>query len=258
MEPNNYNSVHILSEAVIMGGISMYFYKKISELEATIEDLKSQIMMQNNQIRYLLTGGQIPGSNSPQISPQNTRQQSVRNTTPLKMPILKQKENFLNGFGNHKTDLSQNYALEQQQRAPIKFNDQLPPSSIQEISNTSSYGQSEPSNIHCEGGVCKLVPHNPTDTLTVGPIDTRTKFPDMANSNHKLDQPEKKVVISKISKQIEFDRENMELDQASKVNTFTNFSPNPVLKSVTPRPSISESGDGTTDLENILNDIDDE
>jgi hypothetical protein len=88
---------------------------------------------------------------------------------------------------------------------------------------------------------------------------------------------EKKVVsISKISKQIEFDRDvlGLELDQTSKINTFTNFSPNPVIKSVTPKPSESVGGDtdqtptrpytptksrnSGTELEQILNDIDNE
>ena len=249
MEPNNYNSVHILSEAVIMGGISMYFYKKISELESTIEDLKGQIVMQNNQLRYLLT---LSGSNHPQTLQSNSKQHT-RNTTPLKMPVqnLKQqnghpnhiqKENFSNG------SVRPNYALEQQQRQPLNFKDQLPPSSIQEVvspnlENNSSQGPKGPkdSNIICEGGVCKLV----------------LPKKKMVDQNPNSEQSEKKVAISKISKQIEFDRENMDLDQTSRVNTFTKFSPNPVLKSVTPKPS--ESGDGgETDLEKILNDIDDE
>lgn len=255
MEPNNYNSVHILSEAVIMGGISMYFYKKISELETTIEDLKSQVMMQHNQIRYLLTGSRptnVIGSNQPQISSNSVRSE-LRNTTPLKIPSnLRpqniQKENFSNGSIQPKIQQNHiipNYALEQQQREPLNFSppprqvkDQLPPSSIQEIRSPST-GEKEPPNVICEGGVCKLV------------LPNKKKV----EQNHN----EKKVAISKISKQIEFDRENMDLDQTSKVNTFTNFSPNPVLKSVTPKPStsISESCDGT-DLEKILNDIDDE
>jgi hypothetical protein len=55
MESNSkYNNFHIMLETVIMGGLSMYFYKKISDLENTIEDLKAQITMQNNQIRYMM------------------------------------------------------------------------------------------------------------------------------------------------------------------------------------------------------------
>ena len=38
-----------------MGGVSLFLYKKITDLESTIEDLKNQIMAQNNQIRYLLS-----------------------------------------------------------------------------------------------------------------------------------------------------------------------------------------------------------
>jgi hypothetical protein len=52
------------------------------------------------------------------------------------------------------------------------------------------------------------------------------------------------------------DRENMFDVQASKINTFTNFSPNPVLQSVTPKPSESVEDDDI--VRKILNDIDDE
>ena len=51
----------------------------------------------------------------------------------------------------------------------------------------------------------------------------------------------------------------MDLDQTAKVKTFTDFSPNPVLKSVTPKPSESgpdDSNNGSNELEKILNDID--
>lgn len=172
MDLNRYNSVHILSEAIIMGGISMYFYNKISELELTIEELKSQIIMQNNQIRYLM-GFHIPQQNG---------------KTSLVIPTNQPQ----------KTEQDNSVVL------PVKHN-----------SHTEK-------SIKCEGEVCHLV-------------------------------PEKKTVISKLSKQIEYDTENIEADHTTTVNTFTNFSPNPVLKSVTPKPSETES-----ELEKILNDIDKE
>jgi hypothetical protein len=204
MEPNNYNSIHILSEAVIMGGISMYFYKKISELESTIEVLKSQSEMQNNQIRYLLSGGR---STQPPLN-YNCGGNSSVNTTPLRIPQPQlQKESF----SNHREQY-------------------IPP---------------EQPNMECEGGVCRSVPKPPKE---------------LAHLSVEKEDVEKKVSISKISKQIEFNRENMELDQTSKINTFTNFSPNPIIKSVTPKPSINESigGDSGNELEKILNDIDNE
>jgi hypothetical protein len=224
MEPNNYNGVHILSEAVIMGGISMYFYKKISELESTIEDLKSQITMQNNQLRYLL-GGHAPQTNG-------NFSGSQRPQTPLKIPSQEtlirkppQKENFFNDRSEQKP-------------GPLQFNGHTEVS-IQEIVQSSIVQQSKQA-LDCENGVCRLVP--------------RPK----QNSDQK-EPMEKKVVISKISKQIEFDRENMEPDHTSKVNTFAKFSPNPLLNSVTPRPSISASETMVeNELEKILNDIDDE
>lgn len=194
MESHNYNSVHILSEAVIMGGISMYFYKKILELESTIEDLKSQITMQNNQIRYIL------GS-----------RQSQPGLTPLKIP----------NPPSFKKET--NYSTELHQRQPLI----IPPESTKQ-------------QVECEEGVCRLIP-KPRDK------------PEESSA--------KKVVISKISKKIEFDSENIELNQTSKVNTFNNFSPNPVLESITPKPStsISENIENSeTELEKILNDIDDE
>lgn len=205
MESNNYNGVHIISEAVIMGGISMYFYKKISELESTIEnlqstveDLKGQIIMQNNQIRFLL------GSNPPSQHGWSHNSSHSQQTTPLKIPQFKpQKE---------------------------KFN-QLPHHSEQLPHRGEEVPRQEITEKVCEDGVCKLV--RPSQ--------------------------EKKVVISKVSKQVDFDKEGMTPDETFKVNTFTNFSPNPVLKSVTPKPSTSVSENtGEDELQKILNDIDDE
>ena len=200
MESNNYNGVHIISEAVIMGGISMYFYKKISELESTIEDLKGQIAMQNDQIRFLL------GSNStlqqPKFTPLKIPQQSRSQQPPPQQTLLQQPQRPQT---LPQTNRKENFNFTQ----------------IQEMVNSST-------KQHCENGVCQLVPKN---------------------------KEEKKVVISKISKQIEFDTEGIDQDETCKVKTFTDFSPNPVIKSVTPKPSVSL---GENDLQKILNDIDDE
>lgn len=179
MEPNNYNGIHIISEAVVVGSLAMYFYKKISDMETAIEDLKAQVTMQNNQIRYLI------GSNP-------SHQSSFsRPTTPLNIPKISRKEN--------------------QEQV------QYPPQKRQE----------------CNGGICKLVTSQAPET-------------------------KKMVSIAKISKQIEFDRENMEPNQTSKVKTFTKPSPNPVLKSVTPNPSEIVDIAEPSELDKILNDIDDE
>jgi hypothetical protein len=237
MESNNYNGVHILSEAVIMGGISMYFYKEISDLKSTIEDLKGQVTMQNNQIRYLLT------SHVPQKSSANwANQQSYvaqQPLTPLHIPtpsknnngISQQQKEFFHSRPNNET-IQHNYSSEQQQRYLEH--------------KQSKLEQQPPQNMECEGGVCRL--RSGEDKMKSNEVPS-----------------DKKVVISKISKQIEFDRENINPDQTSKVNTFTDFSPNPLLKSVTPNPSTSvnplESNEvecTKSTLEKILHVIDDE
>lgn len=166
---NNKDYIHVLSEAAVVGGISLYFYNKISEMESSMEDLKNQIMAQNNQIRYLIS------QNGIQHNPYNRVMERDR-------------------------VMEHNKAME------------------------------------CENGVCYL----------------KTK-----QKNESQKSPEnKKVSISKLSKQIEFDRENMFNNQTSKVDTFTNFSPNPVLQSVTPKPS--ESVDEEDIVQKILSDIDGE
>ena len=216
MESNNYNGVHIISEAVIMGGISMYFYKKISELESTIEDLKGQIAMQNDQIRFLL------GSNStlqqPKFTPLKIPQQSRSQQPPPQQTLLQQPQ-------RSQQPPPQQTLLQQPQRPQT-----LPQTNRKENFNFAQVQEMVNSSTkqHCENGVCQLVPKN---------------------------KEEKKVVISKISKQIEFDTEGIDQDETCKVKTFTDFSPNPVIKSVTPKPSVSL---GENDLQKILNDIDDE
>ncbi|CCV01685.1 hypothetical protein IIV22_008L [Invertebrate iridescent virus 22] len=211
MESNNYNGVHIISEAVIMGGISMYFYKKISELESTIEDLKGQIAMQNDQIRFLL------GSNTTLQQPK---------FTPLKIPQQPQRSQLpQQTLQPQRSQPPQQTLLQQPQRPQTlpqtNRKENFNFAQVQEMVNNSTKQQ-------CENGVCQLVPKN---------------------------KEEKKVVISKISKQIEFDTEGINQDETCKVKTFTDFSPNPVIKSVTPKPSVSL---GENDLQKILNDIDDE
>ena len=224
MEPKSNNYVHIISEAVIVGGISMYFFKKINDLETTVEDLKSQVIMQNNQLRYLL------GSNAAGLNPNNPI------VTPLNQP---QKENFNQPTTNHINQIRRN------EQTSTFEHIQLPPSDFTHTQRSTLEHDSIPPQMDCEGGVCRLVPKGSKENKNLDKLFEKQHL-------------EKVVSISKISKQIEFDRENMDLDQSSKVNTFTNFSPNPVLKSVTPKPSISASEGEMNPLEKILNDIDDE
>lgn len=225
MEESNYKSIHIISEAIIVGGLSIYVYKKISELESTVEELKQQIAMQNNQLRYLL------GANSQR--------------TPLRIP---------NGLPPFDT-------MSVEGVTPSCSSDALQ----KESQGAPSAWFTSNKKMECNGGVCTLS----------SAAKCRRDPQDIPHANRHVEpgrndvmmatcrrQEDKKVVISKISKQIEFDRENNDLDQSLKVNTFTKFSPNPVIKSVTPKPSTSsittDNDDETNELDNILNEIDNE
>jgi hypothetical protein len=220
MEERNFNSLHIISEAIIVGGLSIYVFKRISELESTVDELKQQITMQNNQLRYLL------GSTNSDFG--------QRGTTPLRMSTTVSSEKSSSSMVFDPNHLEDNENIKGSQSEWF----------------TSSPNKSK---MECKGGVCTLA---------------RDKIGQEAD---------KKVVISKISKQIEFDidapvgrvngsngleRENNDFDQFSKINTFTKFSPNPVLKSVTPKPSLTIENDHgneeINDLDNILNEIDNE
>lgn len=236
MESNNYNGVHILSEAVIMGGISMYFYKEISELKSTIEELKKQITIQNNQIQYILNSSQTPQQQSTLLRiPTPSQNNSVRQP---------QKESF-----------QSNYLFEQQRYLNHKQS-KLEQYQMMQSTIDSAQGAVRPErDMECEGGTCRLV--RPM-------VEKKPKITEIIQDSTPS-TTDKKVVISKISKQIEFDRENIKPDLTSKVNTFTDYSPNPLLRSVTPKPSTSANpienqtvDDTKSTLEKILNSIKDE
>ena len=220
MEDSNYKSIHIISEAIIVGGLSIYVYKKMSELESTVEELKQQVAMQNNQLRYLLSFA--PQSGRMSTSDLRTAQRDGALLHPLSGPLVREPR------GRRPLDEDARCASEDPSVRPLAEDAQAPAPSERFPSSTKP-------KMECSGGVCTLV------------RDPRL--------SHEAD---KKVVISKISKQIEFDRENNDLDQSSKVNTFTKFSPNPVIKSVTPKPSITAESDEVNELDIILNEIDNE
>ena len=210
----NYKSIHIISEAIIVGGLSIYVYKKFSELESTIEKLNQQIVSQHNQLMSLTdrlaTHSRQTNAN---LCDMNMRIDEPFIKTPLyPSEYLKPSEHVNSEHVNSEHVNSEH---------------------VDDLAKTNK------AYVDCVGGVC---------TLSLG-----------KNARNTKDGDSKQVAISKISKQIEFDRENnIDLDQSSskvtKVNTFTKFSPNPVIKSVTPKPSISE----TDELDNILNEIDNE
>lgn len=249
----------MVSEAVIVGGLSLYFYKKISDLETVVDDLKNQIVMQNNQIRYLI-GSIHPQSHQPQ------NQQFTGHTTPLKIPQMGNEFNLKPMTHNHHESnperVKEHFNLRENVTTRTSVADSVAARAIQNremeamFEANSNHSNRQP-NLVCDGDVCKLVPLKISND---GEVVTRN----LKANNNGDEKLKKAVVISKISKQVEYDRENVDNDQTFKVNTFTNSSPNPVLKSVTPNPSTSaipttgEDEPPTTELDKILNEIDDE
>lgn len=224
--------VHMVSEAVIVGGISMYFYKKINDLETTVEHLKSQIAMQNNQLKYLLTQPNFNSRTTPLIPPQTnepfnlTRTHPNAPSGPQTRPLVPEFES-VNPFRPDSGLCLESVSVEEMRRG----------GNYREDINRKD----ESSERNCENGVCKLLPKKG--------LEQQSKVLEFRQSSPH-------VAISKVAKQIEYDDENN--TSMTKINTFSNFSPNPVLKSVTPKPSTSEIPDTRTTLEKILNEIDNE
>jgi len=219
----NYNRqiVQIVSEAVIVGGISMYFYKKTSDLESSIEELKQQVATLNNRLRLVSLNGQ-------------PSQQG--RTTPLcqKEPFIRSCPTNKRGWEDALTD----------ERVNGPTSHVLNPPSTQ-----PALAGSNGRPLTCKDGVCML--------------PTRAMGGQRLGSKAEEAPPGKKVVISKISKQIEYDtsapvddRFEGTSDDVTKVNTFTKCSPNPAIMSVTPNPSTSICEDMCDPLDTILNDID--
>ena len=198
MDSNSYNSIHIVTESVIMGAVSMYFYKKISDLETIVKDLQQQVVVQNGQLNELKNYLSPPERPS---SPQKTL---------LHIPTQPPPQSFRQRVA-HLSAASREVGSAQS-REPD-------PSGVPSLSLPEG-----DELVDCSDGVCKLVSGG------------------------------KKVVISKISKQAEFDRESFQVNHPLKVETFKRTSPNPIIKSVTPKPSesISET------VEQILNEINNE
>jgi hypothetical protein len=298
MEESNFKSLHIISESIIVGGLSIYVFKRISELESTVEELKQQITMQNNQLRYLL------GSTSSNFSQPGT--------TPLRMSPIPHRMRFAH-------PLQQVEDLLDRGKTPCGSSTRMvstvpsegdSSSMIFDPNHQSEWFTSSPnkSKMECKGGVCTLVRGDCAEPRSLRPLaeddlwSSEGRNPRSVRGEVLDDTPspkgegvstilrcgigdktgqetDKKVVISKFSKQFEFDidapigdtlhplgegistgRRN-DLDQSSKVNTFTKFSPNPVLKSVTPKPSLTtenDHGNEANELDNILNEIDNE
>ncbi|ABF82154.1 hypothetical protein MIV124R [Invertebrate iridescent virus 3] len=216
---------HIISEAVIAGSIGLYFWKKISALEQTVQELQSQLEVQNNQLQWLIQ--------------QQTRRLAVSPlaVSPLAVSPLppqrdyRQQSTTTNAAGN-------NGAYPSFQFKPPKT----------AIKGDAAPPQATP-KMQCDNGVCKLV----------RPLQATH------GKGARAPSPEKKTVsISKIAKQIEFEHDQIAPARTAttQVSTFSKPSPNPVLRSITPNPSIGEGRDGDESgpsaraLDKILNDID--
>jgi len=207
-----------------MGAVSMYFYKKISDLETIVKDLQQQVVVQNGQLNEL--------KNYLSSSPQKTLLR-----IPTQREVVSPPQGYSLPAQSREPDPGVGRSLSEGQRVAGLSSDDRRPRSDREMTKSLEAHLSprrigsripesgiEDELVDCSDGVCKLVSGG------------------------------KKVVISKISKQADFDRESFQVNHPLKVETFKRTSPNPIIKSVTPKPSesISEA------VEQILNEIDNE
>lgn len=243
MDSNSYNSIHIVTESVIMGAVSMYFYKKISDLETIVKDLQQQVVVQNGQLNEL--------KKAQSATSRRRAEQSSPQKTLLRIPTQREM-----------VSPSQGYSLPAQSRDPDPGIGQLAPNPFgvglgQRVAGLSSDDR-RPRLDREMGSVVigSRIPESGIEERRLGndELVERDAFGVCSDGVCKLVSDGKKVVISKISKQAEFDRESFQVNHPLKVETFKRTSPNPIIKSVTPKPSesISET------VEQILNEINNE
>jgi hypothetical protein len=238
---------HIIAEVVVVGGVSLYFYNKITQLENVVETLKTEL----EETKALLFHRSAPDLRSGIHQPAEAYLPNppITSINPLNRPnsatsLLRMQPP---GFGSS----AREYPIFEENVAAIghfsAFGPMTGGSSAREGEATGARskqsvtlnrplaGAFTETEQNCEGGVCKL----------------------------------KRVAISKVSTQREIG------GNTSKVKTFTTKSPNPVLKSVTPSLSTSFEGlwpddrsefeevrlnvaEPENSLNKVLNDIDDE
>ena len=308
MDSNSYNSIHIVTESVIMGAVSMYFYKKISDLETIVKDLQQQVVVQNGQLNELknylsnsvaqsATSRRPPVGSSVVSPPYERAERSSPQKTLLRIPTQREMVKPSQGYSlpaqsrepdpgigrslsepnpegvgrqlpfgqlvgqrvaglssddrRPRLDREMTKSLEAhlgsvvegaERPSPRRIGSRIPESGIEErrIGTDSSQSDERRPLALCKLGNDELV--------------ERDAFGVCSDGVCKLVSDGKKVVISKISKQAEFDRESFQVNHPLKVETFKRTSPNPIIKSVTPKPSesISET------VEQILNEINNE
>ena len=274
MDSNSYNSIHIVTESVIMGAVSMYFYKKISDLETIVKDLQQQVVVQNGQLNELknylsssvaqsATSRRPPVGSSVVSPPYERAERSSPQKTLLRIPTQREMVSPPQGYSlptqsrdpgvaglssddrRPRLDREMTKSLEAhrtgaERPSPRRIGSRIPESGIEERRIGTNSSQSDE--------------RRPLALLGNDELVERDAFGVCSDGVCKLVSDGKKVVISKISKQAEFDRESFQVNHPLKVETFKRTSPNPIIKSVTPKPSesISET------VEQILNEINNE
>jgi hypothetical protein len=227
-----------------MGAVSMYFYKKISDLETIVKDLQQQVVVQNGQLNELKNY-----LSSSVVSPPHEGAERPRSPqkTLLRIPTQREMVSPPQGYSlpaqSREPDPGVGRSLSEGQRVAGLSSDDRRPRLDREMTKSLETHLS-PRRIGSR------IPESGIEERRIG----NDELVDCSDGVCKLVSGGKKVVISKISKQAEFDRESFQVNHPLKVETFKRTSPNPIIKSVTPKPSesISET------VEQILNEINNE
>jgi hypothetical protein len=254
---------HIIAEVVVVGGVSLYFYNKITHLENVVETLKTELeetkaLLFHPKRIHQPVEAYLPNPPITRINPLNRPNSATSllqgHNHHMQPPGFGSSAREGDGGWYPNFEENRRLSLVSQSGGGPKggsghsraFGPMTGGSSAREgeatgvrstvTLNRTLAGAFTETEQNCEGGVCKL----------------------------------KRVAISKVSTQREIG------GNTSKVKTFTTKSPNPVLKSVTPSLSASFEGlwpdkdrrefeevrpnvaEPENSLDKVLNDIDDE
>jgi len=234
-----------------MGAVSMYFYKKISDLETIVKDLQQQVVVQNGQLNEL--------KKAQSATSRRRAEQSSPQKTLLRIPTQREMVSPSQGYSLPAQSRDPDPGIGQlvgqlvgQRVAGLSSDDRRPTKSLEAHLGSVVEGAERPNPRR----IGSRIPESGIEERRLGndELVERDAFGVCSDGVCKLVSDGKKVVISKISKQAEFDRESFQVNHPLKVETFKRTSPNPIIKSVTPKPSesISET------VEQILNEINNE
>jgi hypothetical protein len=276
---------HIIAEVVVVGGVSLYFYNKITHLENVVETLKTELEETKALLFHPKEGfGQPVEAYLP--NPPITR------INPLNRP--NSATSLLRGhnhqFGSSAREGDGGWYPNFEENTRLSLVSQLSPPVV---ADTLAFGESKPAEGRFSGlrkqsggGPKAAIEHSRVFGPMTGGSSARegeevkqfvTLNRPKAGAFTEMEQnceggvcKLKRVAISKVSTQREIG------GNTSKVKTFTTKSPNPVLKSVTPSLSASFEGlwpdkdrrefeevrpnvaEPENSLNKVLNDIDDE